>query len=332
MYWESVMKCIAALAATLLIGLPGCSQAQPTDPRSPLVLERTIALPNTKGRIDHLAIDLADHRLFVAEIANGTVDVIDLEAGKVVGRIPGLSEPQGVAWLAAEHELVIACGDGSVRFYVADHHELARIKFGDDADNVRVDPRNGHVIAGYGKGALATIDPSTHKVIARLALPGHPEGFRLFGSRVYINVPDDGSVIAADVDQGRQLARWRTGLHRLNFPLAVDPSGKSLTIAYRLPAALATIDTATGRTTSLRSACGDADDLFLADGHILLVCGTGHVDVVAADGTSERVQTSGGARTGLYVPELNTLFVAVPARGHPAAIWALRLSLPQTPH
>ncbi len=317
-----------ALVAVLLLGLPGCSQAQPTDPRSPLVLDRTIALPDTKGRIDHLAIDLANRRLFVAEIANGTVDEIDLAAGKVVGRIAGLSEPQGVAWLPDARELVVACGDGSVHFYAGDRHELARVDLGDDADNVRVDPRNGHVLVGYGKGGLATIDPRSHKVLARLILPGHPEGFRLFGPRAYVNVPDDGSVIAADIDQGRQLARWPTGLHRLNFPMAIDPSGKSITIAYRLPAALAKIDTATGSTTSMHSACGDADDLFLAGDHILLVCGAGHVDLIAAGGSSERVQTAGGARTGLFVPELNTLFVAVPARGRPAAIWALRLNLP----
>jgi DNA-binding beta-propeller fold protein YncE len=293
------------------------------------VLERTIPLPDTRGRIDHLAVDPADHRLFVAEIANGTVDEIDLEAGKVVGRITGLAEPQGVAWLAAERELVVACGDGTVRFYDADRHELARIDLGDDADNVRVDPRNGHVVVGYGKGGLATIDPVHHLVLARLALPGHPEGFGLSGSRAYINVPDDGSVIAADIDQGRQLARWATGLHRLNFPLAVDPSGQRIMIAYRLPAALAIIDTASGRTLSLWSACGDADDLFLVRDHVLLVCGAGHVDVMGADGESVRVETSGGARTGLYVRELDRLFVAVPARGRPAAIWALRLTLAQ---
>jgi DNA-binding beta-propeller fold protein YncE len=318
------------LVMAWLLVLPGCGHAQPTDAQSPLTLERTIALPDTKGRIDHLAIDLADHRLFVAEIANGSVDEIDLAAGKVVGRIGGLSEPQGVAWLPRERELVVACGDGSVHFYSADRHELARIDLGDDADNVRVDPRNGYVIVGYGKGALATIDPASHKVLARLALPGHPEGFRLFGARAYINVPDDGSVVAVDIDEGRQLARWPTGLHRLNFPLAVEPSGKRIMIAYRLPAALATIDTATGQTISRRSACGDADDLFLVGDHILLVCGAGHVDVIAANNDTARVPTAGGGRTGLYVPELETLFVAVPSRGRPAAIWAFNVKLPRS--
>lgn len=315
-----------------MLTLPGCGQAQPTDPHSPLLLERTIALPDTKGRIDHLAVDLLGHRLFVAEIANGTVDEIDLEAGKVIGRIAGLAEPQGVAWLPAQRELVVACGDGSVRFYGIDHRELARIDLGDDADNVRVDPRNGHVIIGYGKGGLATIDPIHHTILDRLTLPGHPEGFRLFGARAYINVPGDGSVIAVNIDEGRQLARWPTGLHRLNFPLAVEPSGQRIMIAYRLPAALATIDTASGHTLSVRSTCGDADDLFLVRDHILLVCGTGHVDVIAANGNSERVQTADGARTGLHVPELGRLFVAVPARGRAAAISVYRLNLPSSHH
>lgn len=316
-------------AALLLFAVPGCSQERPSDTHAPLALERMIALPSTKGRIDHLAIDLPDHRLFVAEITNGTVDEIDIEAGKVVGRIASLAEPQGVAWLPRYRELVVACGDGTVRFYSADRRELARINLGDDADNVRIDARNGHVIVGYGKGALATIDPATHAVLTRLRLPGHPEGFGLFGAHVYINVPDDGSVIAADIDQSRLLAHWPTGLHRLNFPMALDDAGKSITIAYRLPAALATIDAASGDTIAVRSACGDADDLFVAAGRTLLVCGAGHVDVIAPDGGSERVQTAAGARTGLYVPQLNTLFVAVPARGHPAAIWTLKLNYQQ---
>src|SRR3546814_8083086 len=82
-----------------------------------------------------------------------------------------------------------------------------------------------------------------------------------------------------------------------------------------------------GRTLSFLSTCGDADDLFLVRGHVLLSCGTGYVEVIADNGDSVRVQTASGARTGLYVPELDRLFVAVPARGRPAAILAYRLNL-----
>jgi len=316
------------LTAALLIWLAGCSLAQPEHSVPSLMFERTIALPETKGRIDHLAIDLAARRLIVAEIANGTVDIVDLAAGRVAARIAGLSEPQDAAWLPASRQLVVACADGTVRFYDADRREIARIDLGDDADNVRVDRRNGHVLVGYGKGGLATIDPASHLVLARLPLPGHPEGFQLAGTLVYINVPGDGSIIVADIDAGRQVARWPTGLQRLNFPMAVDPEGQSIRIAYRLPAGLATIDAKSGETLSLKFACGDADDLFVAGNRTMVICGTGHIDIIDGDGRRERVETQDGARTGLYVPELKRLFVAVPARGQPAAVWVFKQNFP----
>src|SRR3546814_4959619 len=81
-------------------------------------------------------------------------------------RIVGLAEQQGVAWLPAEHELVVAFGDGSVHFYGTDLRELARIDLGNDADNVRVDPRNAHVLVGYGKGGLATIDAASGRTLS----------------------------------------------------------------------------------------------------------------------------------------------------------------------
>lgn len=297
-----------------------------SDPRSPLVLQQVIDLPGVKGRIDHLAVDVAGRHLFVAELANGSVDRIDLATGRADKRITGLGEPQGIGWLAARREIVVACGDGSVRFYAADDlRQVAAIGLGGDADNVRIDPRNGHVVVGYGSGGLATIDPATHRVIRRVLFKGHPEGFRLLGSRALVNVPDDGAILSVDLDQGRVLARWPTGAHRLNFPLAVAPGGSWFVIGYRLPAALARIDARTGDVMALRGTCGDSDDLFVAGDRTLVVCGAGHVDVVHEDHTEARVETGGGARTGLYVPELRALFVALPARDKAAAIWKLEL-------
>jgi len=301
----------------------------PRDTASPLRLERTIPLPDVAGRIDHLAIDLAHQLLFVAEYANGTVDSVDLAAGKVVGKIAGLHEPQGVAVLS-DGQVVVACGDGSVHFYAAtDWREIATLSLGDDADDVRIDPRNGHVVIGYGSGALAVIDPVKHQVLSRLPLPGHPEGFQLIGDNALINIPDRGAIVAADLDAGKTTGSWSTGLHRLNFPLAIDPGSNRFALAYRLPASLQLRNVGDGAVIATRPACGDADDLFVDGDRLLLVCGAGHVDVSSATNTSEaavRVTTAPGARTGLFVPELHTLFVAAPARGGSAAVWVLRVS------
>ncbi len=323
------LRVIASFAALSTSACQASPQAMsPTDATSPLRLERKIPLPNVSGRIDHLAIDLRGTRLFVAEYGNGSVDAVDLASGKVTGRISGLREPQGVAVLS-DGQLVVACGDGSVHFYAAgDLHEIATLALGDDADNVRIDARNGHVVVGYGSGALAVIDPASHRVISTLPLAGHPEGFRLIGSKVLVNIPDRGIIVAADLDVGKVKASWPTGLRRMNFPLAIDPDGKWVAVAYRLTAALQVRDLATGEVLSTRSACGDADDLFVDRDRFLLVCGAGHVDVSSTtqSGTASiRVTTAPGARTGLFVPELKTLFVAAPAqRGADAALWVLR--------
>jgi DNA-binding beta-propeller fold protein YncE len=300
----------------------------PGDAASPLKLERIIPLPNVAGRIDHLAIDIPHHMLFIAEYANGTVDAVDLNAGQTAGRISGLHEPQGVAVLPDGQQLVVACGDGTVHFYATiDRHEIAQLSLGDDADNVRIDPRNGHVVVGYGGGGLAVIDPIAHKLLGRLVLPGHPEGFRLDGSKVFINVPDRGAILIGDLDSGRVIATLPTGMHKLNFPLTIDRAGQWFAVAYRLPAALELRATSDGKLRATGPACGDADDLFLDGDRIYLVCGAGHVDVASAshpEAQARRIATSPGARTGLFVPELKTLFVAAPARRGTAGIWVLR--------
>lgn len=322
---RSILMIVGLALATACHATP--KSISPKDPSSPLKLERIIPLPDVAGRIDHLALDVAHARLFVAEYGNGTVDEIDLTSGRRLGQVGKLHEPQGIAYLGRLDQFVVACGDGSVHFYAAsDRRAVAHLDLGDDADNVRIDSRNGHVIVGYGGGALAIIDPADARVLSRVSLAGHPEGFRLLGSRAWINIPDRGTIVVADVDSGRILSSWSTGMHRLNFPLAINPSGREVVIAYRLPAALQRRDADTGTVLDTLPACGDADDLFLDGDRRYLICGAGHVDVSTSSPPHDadvRVSTAPGARTGLFSPELEKLFVAVPARGRPAAIWVL---------
>src|SRR5882762_5326688 len=144
---------VAAIVAGVMAGF-ACTVALAAR-ESPLVLESTISLDNVSGRIDHLAVDLARKHLFVAELGNNSVDAIDLTTRKVIHRISGLDEPQGIAYLPQGDLIVIANGgDGAVRFYSgADFSPRGVVSLGGDADNVRVDPRNGHVIVGYGNGS-----------------------------------------------------------------------------------------------------------------------------------------------------------------------------------
>src|SRR5258708_2792509 len=58
--------------------------------KQPLRLVQTISLPNVKGRLDHMDVDVKGKRLFVAGLENGTFEVVDLQTGKWVRSIPGL--------------------------------------------------------------------------------------------------------------------------------------------------------------------------------------------------------------------------------------------------
>jgi hypothetical protein len=331
-------KSAKAALGLLLCGLlvTPCANVRAAAP--PLELERTIPLPKVTGRIDHMAIDLGRRHLFVAELGNNTVDVIDLADGKSVHRIEGLKEPQGIGYAPKADVIAIAnAGDGSVRlFRGADFTPLGTVALGDDADNIRLDPNAGQFVVGYGAGGLATLDPASGSVVARVRLSAHPESFQLdpAARRAFVNVPDAHEIAVVDLATGRQAASWPVPDLRANFPMARDAGGAFLAVVFRDPARLVLLDAASGAVKASIKTCGDADDVFIdaKRRRLYVSCGEGGVDVMQqeADGYQpiDRIKTASGARTSLFVPQLDRLFVAARAGffglGSDAAILVFR--------
>jgi hypothetical protein len=324
--WIAALVVIAAWATT----------AAAQEASAPLALEQTIVLRNTGGRIDHMAFDPTRNRLIVAELGNGTIDIVDLRTRQVAHRIAGPPEPQGVAYVPGADLIVAAhAGDGSVRFYRAeDGAVVGALPLGSDADNVRLDRRSGRVVVGYGSGGLAVLDPATRARIGNAALPAHPEGFQLdaTGGRAFVNVPDAGQIAVVDLQAARQVATWRVAGLRQNFPMALDELGTLLATVFRRPARLVLLETSGGAVRAQLETCRDADDVFF-DGRrrrIYVSCGEGAVDVFdQADGAwrrAARIPTASGARTSLFVADLDRLFVARRAGllGSEAAILVFR--------
>jgi len=308
-----------------------CATASATCATEFLTLENKITLGNAAGRIDHLTVDLARQRLFVAELGNNSLGIIDLKERKLMQTIPGLKQPQGVAYHQATDTLYVAnAGDGSVRmFRGADYSEAGRIDLKDDADNIRLDNVANRIIVGYGKGALAVIDPVSRSKIADIPLKAHPEGFQLDAKshQIFVNVPDANAVSVIDRGTGQQKANWPTTDARGNFPMTIDEASSQVVIVFRNPEKLRGYSIQTGKMVSELEICGDSDDVFFdaKRKRLYVSCGAGFVDVIDASGGYKRlarIPTAQGARTSLFVPELDRLFLAVRASsGEAAAIW-----------
>ena len=316
-------------ALAVLGVLVGSAHAQ-----APLTLEAKIPLGEVKGRIDHLAIDLGRHRLFVAELGNDSVGVVDLDQRKVIHVIAGLKAPQGIAHEASTDTLYVANGgDGTVRmFRAADLVSLGRIDLGDDADNIRLDAAAKRLFVGYGSGALAVLDPGNRNKIAEIALKAHPESFQLDTgtSRIFVNVPDKQTISVVDRNAGREIAAWPTG-NRTHFAMALDHESKRLLVSFRDPPKLGVFDMGSGSLIGSVATCGDVDDMFVdaKRRRLYVSCGEGFVDVFdnasGAYARLARITTLPRARTSLFVPEIDRFFVAArAATEQPAAVWVFR--------
>jgi YVTN family beta-propeller protein len=300
---------------------------------SSLSLVQSIPLPNVTGRIDHLGVDKNGDRLFVAELGNNSVDIIDLRGGKRINSVTtGLNEPQGIAFVPDLNKLFVANrADGSVNIFDGKTFTLLQtIKLNGDADNIRYDSNNGLVYVGYGNGGLAVINASSGEKLGNIQFPGHPESFQLekFGNKVFVNVPDDDSIVVADKKNLKVTSKWTLTSATENFPMALDEGNHRLFVGFRDPAKVIVYDTESGREVASFNTAKDVDDIFYdaANKQIYISGGEGAIDIFKQRDADHydlvnKIQSAQGARTSLFVPELNRLYLAVPEhRGQEAQI------------
>jgi hypothetical protein len=322
------MSGLASAVIAAIIAAFGSALAQSNG--ATLRLEAKIPLGDVRGRIDHMVADINRHRLFVAELGNNTVGIVDVGQGKVLQVLGGQKEPQGIGYLPGTDTLYVANGgDGSLRLFQGPNYTVnGRIDFGNDADNVRVDQSNQRVVVGYGAGALAVIDGAKTNKTGEIRLPAHPEGFQLEpdAGLAYVNLPNARGIAVADLSSGKVTAIWPVGGASANFPMALNGDANQVLAVFRNPPKLGVFDKRDGSIVRMVDTCGDADDVFVdAKRHRVYVsCGAGVIDIFDARSYERvsRLPTVSGARTSLFVPELDRLFLAVRAGGgNPAAIW-----------
>jgi DNA-binding beta-propeller fold protein YncE len=307
---------------SLCVGLLLLSAAPLQEPAR-LELVQTIPLEGKPGRLDHLALDAGGQRLFVANLSNASLDVVDLRAGKLVKQIPNQRKIQGVAYVPESDRIFVGNGDDGVCnvFSGKDYALLKSIKM-PGADNVRHDPASGRVYVTHAEKALSVLDAKSLELIATVGLPGPPEAFQLdpAGQRLFVNCLSPGRVAVVDLKMNKVAETYPLKGAQANYPLAFDADGQRIFVGCRQPPRILVLDAKTGRERAQVDIPRDTDDLFhdAKRKRLYATCGEGTLAVIEERepgrfAVVERIATAKLARTGLFDPAAGRLYVVLPA-------------------
>lgn len=224
---------LSALVTALL--LVACDPNAPL--HHPLTPQGDIQLPpdTAQPAYDLLALDARIARLYISHTSSATMDVVDVHAKKLVGRVDGLIGIKGIAVTNDPKVVFTSDADGSVA--VIDTSALKILKkldVGGSPDAIDFDPVHNIVAVSLSSDkALALIDAASQKVVARVPLPGDPELTTVDpqSGTIYLAIHDMNEVVAIDSASQAITKTYKGCDIKLPTGLAFDPDQGRLFVA-----------------------------------------------------------------------------------------------------
>jgi DNA-binding beta-propeller fold protein YncE len=320
---QRLRTCLGLAVIAGLLGAGAGTLTADTTGEPSLKLVQTIELVGKAGKLDHMVVDSKGQRLFLANKVNNTLDIVDLKAGKLLKQLPGQAGAQGVAYAADLDRIFVALGTGGFcNIFDGKDYKLAKtVKFKDDADNVRYNPRTKLVYVAHAEKGLGVIDAKTYDLKADIMLPGSAEAFELEKARprLYLNTPSPSQVLVIDTDTNKIIKEYPLKLAGDNHAIAVDETNKRLYIGCRKKPMVVIMDSETGKEIAGIDIPGDIDDLFFdaKRKRLYASCGEGFLAVLRQVDAGKcelltKIPTAKGARTCLFEPDSGKLYLAVP--------------------
>jgi hypothetical protein len=337
------------LAICVIAMMTGFAVNTPAREPEALKLVQTIPLPGVAGRLDHLALDLERKRLFVAAVANGTLEVLDLQAGKVINTLTGIKDAQDAIFLGGHfNKLYVSSLDGTLRIFQGETFRLVQaVKLEPDPNRLLYDPATDLIYFGYGGqnagfdayervGILqakrgAQSDQFVADMIAPTYRPGHLADLAL---------DDDGKLLVCD-SRADLIFQFDTRKRELlkSWPargdgaadMSLDRARHRLFVGTRIPPEMTVYDSVSGKEIASLPAPETMDGVYY-DAELKRIYMTGgrwygtpeaspgwvyvyqqvdadHYELIS------KLATRPGSGTSLFVPALKRLYVASQAIG-----------------
>ena len=312
-----------------------------------LRLVQTIPLP-TDGYMDHLAVDVKGQRLFVSGENNKSLVTVDLRAGKVLHETKGLGgNPRKPFYVPETNEIWVDLGDNTVVAIDGASYEVTKtvaLSGGRGAahrtpDNAAYDAvahlYYAAIVTGSGNtdGSIEIVDTKAAKLVGSIKMNGSdPGGLSIepSGKRLYVAMGDivggESHLKVVDLDKRAVTAEWTITRGPSPHASGLDAAHHRLFVGSRVkgghqyePGKLVVMDTDTGRVVQALDSVGGADEVQYdaRTGRIYFVGTTGTLAVFKQTDPDHyqllgKVPTGAIAKTGLWVPDLKRMYIAVP--------------------
>ena len=311
---------------------------QPEVPAEQLNKEvQTARMTNVANHFDHFEVDLKRHRLFVTPEDNKTVEVYDLQTGKLVHSIGGIGMAHGVLYRPDIDEVFVTDGIvGSLKTFAGDDYKLIReTKLLVDADSIGYDPKthylyidNGGRDAGLDYCLVSIVNTDTGEHMGDIKIDSNRvEAMKLEigGPRIFLNATEKSEVAVINREKRAVVARWPVTGGKVNVGVALDEAHHRLFIACR-EGKLMVMDSDTGKVLQTLPIATGVDDIVYdpVSKRIYVACGEGFVNVYQQSDADHykaigKIATGPLGKTGKLVPEVDKYFVAVPPHGKTSA-------------
>ena len=182
------------------------------------------------GGWDYLTVDGPARRLYLSH--GSTVEVVDLNAGKVVGQIPQLHGVHGIAVAPEVNKGFISNGTSN-SVTVFDLKTLAKLgepATGQNPDAICYEPKTQRIFTFNGKSNDSTaIDAKTNEIVKTFPVGDKPEFCVVDGAgKIYANIENTSEIV--EIDAAKPAVIRRAPLAPCEGPsgLAIDVKNKKL--------------------------------------------------------------------------------------------------------
>ena len=181
--------------------------------------DRVYPIPTTQKGSHMLAVHRGD-TAYVANIAAGTVSVIDLDGRRPTRVVAAGKAPEGIALSPDGRQLWVADRDGAaVRLFdTATLRQVAQAATGPTPIRVLVTPDGRHAItSNFGDGTLTVIDTRTRRVVRTIRVSGDAKAAQVTmllardPRRLFVAETGTDTVAEVDLPTGRVLRRLPAG-------------------------------------------------------------------------------------------------------------------------